>query len=56
MEVVRPAAVMRLHEGHPNALVDPAVDRAVDQHRVDRPADIVRRYGPANDWREGSSL
>ncbi len=51
VEVVGPARLVLLHERESQALGDPAVDLPLDEHRVDRPADVMGRDDPANDAR-----
>ena len=51
MEVVRPPGDVLLHQGQAEALRDPTVDLPFDEHRIDRPADVVRRDDPPDDDR-----
>ena len=51
MEVVGPADVILLHQGHPESLGDPAMDLPLDQQRVDRAADVMRSHDPADHGR-----
>ena len=48
MEVVGPAGDVLLHQREPEALRDPAMDLALDERRVDGPADVVGGDDPAD--------